>query len=109
MMKTFVGVDPGAASCLPPFAGLHRITRTDQFILRKKSRDQPVGNTREHLGENADLTPCAAMPANSAPAVDPASICQRITQRRSNHLCFPIQRRIAVATNDLRSRFYSRN
>jgi hypothetical protein len=65
-MKTFVGVDPGAASCLPPFAGPHRITRTAQSILRTKSRDQPVGNTREHLGENADLAPCAAMPANSA-------------------------------------------
>jgi hypothetical protein len=24
-----VGVDPGAASCHPPFAGLHRITRTE--------------------------------------------------------------------------------
>ena len=58
MMKTLVGVDPGAAACVPPFAGLHRITRADQFILRTKSRDQPVGNTRERLGENADLAPC---------------------------------------------------
>jgi hypothetical protein len=57
MMKTLVGVDPGAASCLPPFAGLHRITRKDQFILRTKSRDQPVGNTRERLEEKVDSLP----------------------------------------------------
>jgi hypothetical protein len=52
MMKTLVGVDPGAASCIPPFAGLHYHAHKTT-ILRTKSCDQPVGNIHECLGENA--------------------------------------------------------
>jgi len=65
MMKTLVGVDPGAASGLPLFAGEHRVTRTDQFILCAKSRDQPVGNTRQQHGQNSDLLAHESKPENS--------------------------------------------
>jgi len=53
-MKTFVGVDPGAACCLPPFAGLHRIAR-GMVILRINPCDQPVGkHPRARWGERRE-------------------------------------------------------